>query len=260
MDGTGASTPLRVTFLGHSTVLVEMDGVRVLTDPMLRPGIHGVLRWVAPPFAADQARDCDVILISHLHGDHLDLPSLRRIGRGHPIVVPRGARGLLRHRGFRDVRELGVGESLEVGGVRITATPADHSGFRVPFGPRAEAIGFRLDGPTRHVYYAGDTQLFDGMTELADPPLDLALLPVWGWGPNLGPGHLDPRQAAEALARTDARWAVPVHWGGLWLFYLRGERRRFLVDPPREFLGAAEDAGLGERVVIIEPGDAHVFG
>jgi L-ascorbate metabolism protein UlaG (beta-lactamase superfamily) len=269
-DGVAAATetegglpvraPLPVTFLGHSTAVFTVDAARILVDPMLRSGVGvGMLRWMAPPVAPAVARASDVVLISHLHNDHLDVPSLWRLGRRHPLVVPRGAGRMMRVRGFTDVTEMGVGDSLDVNGSTITAVFADHSGYRPPFGPKAAALGFVIQGPTRKVYYAGDTDIFPQMADFADPPLDLALLPVWGWGPNLGPGHLDPIEAARALALLDPRWAVPVHWGGLWLRVLRGERRRLLADPPRKFVEAASRLGLADRIVLIEPGHTHTF-
>jgi L-ascorbate metabolism protein UlaG (beta-lactamase superfamily) len=259
-DATPAPAPIPVTFLGHSTVVFTVDEARILVDPMLRSGVGvGMLRWMAPAVAPEVVRASDVVLISHLHNDHLDVPSLWRLGRRRPLVVPRGAGPLLRRRGFTDVTEVSVGDSLEVNGSTITAVFADHSGYRPPFGPKVQALGFLVQGPTRRVYYAGDTDYFPQMAEFADPPLDLALLPVWGWGPNLGPGHLDPVEAARALALLDPHWGVPVHWGGLWLRILRGERKRLLIDPPREFAEAAARLGLAERVVTIEPGQTHTF-
>lgn len=260
-DDASAKAPLPVTFLGHSSVAFTVDGARILVDPMLRSGLGvGMLRWMAPAVAPDVARANDVVLISHLHNDHLDIPSLWRLGRRHPIVVPRGAGRMMRVRGFTNVSEVGVGDSFEVAGSRVTAVFADHSGYRPPLGPKAQALGFVIEGATRRVYYAGDTDIFPEMAALSDPPIDLALIPVWGWGPNLGPGHLDPVEAANALALLDARWAVPVHWGGLWLRVLRGERRRLLSDPPQQFAAAAQQLGLGARVVQIQPGQSHTFG
>jgi len=259
-DAIPVRAPMPVTFLGHSTVVLTVDAARILVDPMLRSGVGvGMLRWMAPAVAPAVARASDVVLISHLHNDHLDVPSLWRLGRRHPLVVPRGAGPMMKRRGFTDVTEMGVGDSLDVNGTTVTAVFADHSGYRPPFGPKAPALGFILEGPTRRVYYAGDTDIFPQMAEFADRGLDLALLPVWGWGPNLGPGHLDPVEAARALTLLDPRWAVPVHWGGLWLRVLRGERRRRLIDPPREFVEAADRLGLAERVVLIEPGQTHTF-
>ena len=118
-------------------------------------------------------------------------------------MAPVGAARWLQERGCRNVRELAEGRSLEIGAVTITAVPAEHDGFRVPFGPRAAAIGYLVRGGGSLTYFAGDTDLFDGMRDLgaSEGGLDLALLPVWGWGTSLGPGHLDPDRAADAVGR-----------------------------------------------------------
>lgn len=198
----------RVTYVGHATVLVELDGVRLLTDPVLRRRVlHLRRRGVA---SMDALRGLDAILVSHAHWDHLDVPSLTRLGRDVRIVLPRGAGRLVRRRFFRNVVELDVGESIELGDVTVTAAPAEHDAGRGPLGVRAPALGYVVEG-TKRIYFAGDTDLFPAMAELA--PLDLALLPVAGWGPRLPPGHLDPQRAAEALRLLRPQSAVPIHWG-----------------------------------------------
>ncbi len=253
-------------FLGHSTVRMELAGRVVLTDPVLTRGI-GPLRRVGPaPEPADHA-DVDLVLISHLHGDHLHLPSLRRLPRSARVVVPRGAGRWLCARGIERVEELAPGESLQDGDLRVTGVPAVHSGHRwgprSTHGPQAQAMGHLLASPDVRVYAAGDTDLFPGMAALAADRLDVALLPVWGWGPTLGPGHLDPVRAAAAVELLRPRVAVPVHWGTLALAGLvrapgrAGARmRRLLVEPPREFAAAVETGGGSTTVAVTEPGAA----
>ena len=199
-----------ITWIGHSTVLLEVDGLRLLTDPLLRPGFAHVRR-VAPPPDADALADLDVVLISHAHYDHLDVPSLRRLGRSQHIVAPLGAGRLLRGRGFRDVTEVAVGDELELGTVTIRATPADHHPRRRPFGAEAPPVGYDVAGSSR-IYFAGDTDVFDEMAGMV-PELDVALLPIGGWGPRVPKGHLDPLRAAQALVLLRPRVAVPIHWG-----------------------------------------------
>lgn len=249
----------RVTWIGHATVLVELAGVRVLTDPVLRSRLGHLRRHGAAPGAA-MTRDLDAVLISHLHLDHLDLPSLRRLDPGVPLLVPRGAGGYLRRMGFSRARELAVGERAHVGsddvaGVDVVAVPAVHDGRRHPLRrTAAETIGFVLEGP-RHVYFPGDTDIFDGMADLAGT-LDLALLPVWGWGPTLGEGHLDPGRAAEAAALLAPRLAVPIHWG---TFYPRGLARLKpapLRDPPHLFAARVAALAPDVEVRVLAPGES----
>ena len=199
-----------ITWIGHSTVLLEVDGLRLLTDPLLRPRFAHVRR-VAPPPDADALADLDVVLISHVHYDHLDVPSLRRLGRSQHIVAPLGAGRLLRGRGFTDVTEVAVGDELELGTVTIRATRADHHPRRRPLGPEAPPVGYDVVGSSR-VYFAGDTDVFDEMSGLV-PGLDVALLPIAGWGSRVPKGHMDPLRAAQALALLRPRLAVPIHWG-----------------------------------------------
>lgn len=243
---------MRMQFIGHATALIELDGVRLLTDPVLRGRLAHLRRHARLPAEAHRPR-VDAVLISHLHHDHLDFPSLERLGQDVRLLVPRGAGPLLARRGYRHVEELGVGEAASVGDTRVVATPANHRGFRPPFGPRAECLGFLVEGSQR-VYFAGDTDLFAAMRDLR--PVDLALLPVWGWGPTLGPGHLDPARAVEALARIRPRLGVPIHWGTLYPFGLGRWSHTFLTRPPREFAALAARRTPEIAVRIVEPGHA----
>ena len=242
-----------VRFLGHSTVLVEVDGVRLITDPILRERVT-FLRRVPPPLPAAAYADVDAAVVSHLHHDHCDPPSLAALGAGTRIVAPAGSEGFLRRHGIRDPVTLRAGGSCTIGPVTITATPAVHDGRRVPFGPAADAVGYLFTSPEAAVYFAGDTALFADMRTLF-PRLDMALLPVWGWGPNLGAGHLDPEDAAEAAARLRPRRAVPVHWGTLFPYGLEpffGDRLR---SPAPAFAEAVKARGLPTEVTVLAPGE-----
>ncbi|WP_442785199.1 MBL fold metallo-hydrolase [Amycolatopsis sp. H20-H5] len=243
-------------FLGHSTVRLELGGRVVLTDPVLTARVGPLSRVVAPP-AAQAWRDADLVLVSHLHGDHLHLPSLRLLPSA-TVLVPRGAGAWLRKQGVTLVEEIAPGETYTDGDLRVTATKATHSGHRwgprLTHGPQAPALGHLLTANGSSVYASGDTDLFPEMAALG--PLDAALLPVWGWGPNLGPGHLTPRRAADAVGLLRPRLAVPVHWGTLALpgIARTARMRRLLVEPPREFAAAVAEAGHDTEVVIAPPG------
>jgi L-ascorbate metabolism protein UlaG (beta-lactamase superfamily) len=191
----------------------------------------------------------DAALVSHVHYDHFDRPSLRRLGTDVTIVVPTGARRLLR--GFSDVHEVGVGDEVRIGDVSVHATPAEHRSVRLTL-RSAHSLGFVVSG-SRRVYFAGDTDLFDGMSALAGS-LDAALLPVAGWGPKLGPGHLDPLRAAKALRLLRPRVAVPIHWGTLSPF---GQSAS--ADPPQEFRRHAAELAPQVDVRVLEPGAALAF-
>ena len=223
----------RVTFLGHATILIEIDGVRVLTDPILRERVGPLTRTSGPP-ARKFWSDIDAVLISHSHWDHLDYGSLKMMGYDIPLIARTGMAGEFRSRGFRDVTELEPGAEQFVGDVRIEAVHAEHKGFGPPVGGTELCLGFILHG-TQSIYFAGDTAFFEGMSEF-DIGLDLALLPVWGWGPTAKPHeHLDPMGAARAAAVIKPRIAVPIHWGTLHPVGFSWMRPSTRIDPPHQF-------------------------
>ncbi|MFE4054140.1 MBL fold metallo-hydrolase [Streptomyces sp. YIM B13518] len=227
---------VEVTWWGHATCTVEDTRTRVLTDPLFaRRFAHLRRRRGAVPPA--EARQADVALVSHLHADHLHLPSLARLAPGTRLLVPRGARRAvpgLRRLTHLAVSEVAPGDVTRVGGLVVRAVPARHDGRRLPVGPhRSPALGYVLEGEAR-TYFAGDTGLFDEMAKEVGP-VDVALLPVGGWGPYLGEGHLDAGRAAEALARLGASSAVPVHYGTYWPIGMDAVRPHEFHAPGQEF-------------------------
>jgi L-ascorbate metabolism protein UlaG (beta-lactamase superfamily) len=240
-----------ITYVGHGTVLIELDGARLLTDPVLRRRVGPLVRHGPVPAAA-VAEDLDAVLISHLHHDHADLGSLRRLGRETRMLVPPGSRAFFEHHGFGAVLELAPGESSQVGAVEVTAVEADHDGGSRRFAKSPRAIGFLVRGRSS-VYFAGDTDLFAGMGDL-DPDLDLALLPIWGWGPSVGDGHLDPPSAARAAALLAPRLAVPIHWGTLYPFGLRRLRAGPLRAPAAEFAAQMRELAPQVETRVLSPG------
>jgi L-ascorbate metabolism protein UlaG (beta-lactamase superfamily) len=225
----------RITWIGHSTVLIELDGVRLLTDPLLRRRVLHLRRVGAD--AAEIGR-VDAVLISHAHADHLDAGSLERLDTARVIAPPRAA---TRSLGWvDDVVEVNVGEHVEVGAVRVTATPAEHGGHSVGY----------LMGGSLSIYFAGDTDLFEGMRQLATPALDVALLPIGGWGPRIPPGHLDPARAAQALELLQPRIAIPIHWGT----YTRIGLSRDENEPARRFAELAAQRAPDVDVHVLPVG------
>jgi L-ascorbate metabolism protein UlaG (beta-lactamase superfamily) len=239
---------LSVTWVGHSTVLVEAAGVRLLTDPLLRRRL-GHVRRVAPA-AAPLEHELDAVLISHVHYDHLHVPSLRLV-RARQYVVPRGSRRVLERGGFGPVVEIDEDEELTVGALNVRATRAVHPARRSLRPPQAPSLGYLISAPER-VYFAGDTDVFEGMRELA--PLDVALLPIWGWGPRVGRGHLDPHGAAEALRLLQPRLAVPIHWGTYRRIGLSRDAA-VLREPPARFERLARELAPDVDVRVLVPGE-----
>ncbi|MEZ3178779.1 MBL fold metallo-hydrolase [Streptomyces pimonensis] len=248
--------PVEVTWWGHATCTVEDSRTRVLTDPLFaRRFAHLRRRRGAVPPA--EARQADVALVSHLHADHLHVPSLARLAPGTRLLVPRGARRAvpgLRRLTHLVVSEVAPGDVTRVGGLVVRAVPARHDGRRLPVGPhRSPALGYVLEGEAR-TYFAGDTGLFDEMAKEVGP-VDVALLPVGGWGPYLGEGHLDAGRAAEALARLGASSAVPVHYGTYWPIGMDAVRPHEFHAPGHEFERQAARHAPGASVHRLEHGE-----
>jgi L-ascorbate metabolism protein UlaG (beta-lactamase superfamily) len=246
---------ISVTWVGHATVLLDIAGVRILTDPTLTPRVAHLRRRrpVLPPGRVD------VVAISHLHMDHLHRPSLRQvIGRDTPILLPAGGLPLVRALPNGRAHELRRGDAREVDGltesVRIEAVHAEHSPRRGPHSRRtAPALGYVVRARGRAIYFAGDTGPFNAMADFG--PLDLAFLPIWGWGPTLGERHLDPTTAARATAVVRADRVVPIHWGTYSPMRARPGAPPWLDDPLDAFRRALDDHGLGDRLLPLRPGE-----
>jgi L-ascorbate metabolism protein UlaG (beta-lactamase superfamily) len=247
-----AQSTARVTVLGHATVLIEIDGLRVLTDPILRERVGPLVRTTGPP-PRELWSDIDAVLISHSHWDHLDYGSLKMLGLDVPLIARTGMAAEFRSRGFDDVTELEPGQERAIEGVRIVAVHAEHRGFGPPVGGTDRCLGFIVEG-SRSIYFAGDTAFFAGMADLAIG-LDLALLPVWGWGPTARPAeHLDPMGAARAVAVIKPRIVVPIHWGTLHPVGLSWMRPSTRIDPPHQFAQLVRRMAPGTTVRVLPNG------
>jgi L-ascorbate metabolism protein UlaG (beta-lactamase superfamily) len=250
--------PARVTWLGHATFLVQVDGVSLLTDPALMPKIFGgIARNVEPGVPIEKLPRIDAVLVSHSHYDHLDLATLERVRA--PIVAGLGLERFFRERGLF-ATELGWWSSTTVGGVRVTFVPAQHWSRRTLFDTnRTLWGGFVIEGSRAAVYHSGDTGWFDGFAEIGArfPRLDAALLPIGAYDPAwfMEPQHLNPEQALRAFRDLGARTFVAMHWG---TFKLADEP---LDEPPRRLEAERERLGLPkERVRVPAVGETLVVG
>jgi L-ascorbate metabolism protein UlaG (beta-lactamase superfamily) len=243
-----------VRWLGHSTVVLDLDGVRLVSDPLLRPHA-GILRRSGDVPRRQEWAGADAVLLSHLHLDHADLASLRLLRTAPVLTADENARWIRR----KGLRAQGVSAEawtrIEGSEVEVRLTPAVHRSRPMPHRPNA-ATGHLVRGPSGIVWVVGDTELYPAMADLPDlagGPIDLALVPVGGWGPRLSPGHLGPRQAAIACRLASVRHAVPVHWS---TFHLPGGQHW-----PRGWMnvaGPAFDEALlpGCRAVVLAPGES----
>lgn len=242
----------RLTFVGHSTVLLEIGGARLLTDPILRDRVLHIRRH-GGAVSGEVVNDIDAVLISHLHPDHLDKPSLRKLGKETRVVAPAGSARLLQRYGFKNVTELAEGGTAEIGGARIDAVPVAHDGRRYPIGPKVQALGFNVSGAAK-VFFAGDTAPFDasGLSGV-----DVALLPIAGWGPNLREAHhLNPRTAAETAAVIEPRMAVPIHWGTMLRYGLGHRSHEILVRPAEKFSARMAELAPQVQARVLQPGES----
>jgi len=254
---TPPASGLRVTWLGHSTLLVEIDGRRVLIDPVWGERASpltflGPKRFFAPPLPLAELPGVDVVVISHDHYDHLDLPTMRAlVARGVRWVVPLGVGAHLRAWGVaeRDVTELDWWVAAEVKGLTLTATPARHfSGRGLDDRDRTLWAGWALAGPAHRVFYSGDTALHEEFDDIGARlgPFDLTMIEAGAYSALWADVHLGPEQAvlAHRLVRGDVM--LPVHWG-LFDLALHG-----WTEPMERVLVAAERAGV--RVASPQPG------
>lgn len=251
-----------ITWVGHATVRIDVPGLSVLTDPVVTPRVAHLRRRV--PLVP--LEPVDVVLVSHLHMDHLHLPSLARTATGARVLAPKGSGGLFRPLSHARLDEVAPGESVvlrvaELSSPEITVdvVAAAHSTSRAPHSRLvAEPVGYVVRVGGFAIYFAGDSDLCEAMRELG--AIDVALLPIWGWGSSLGEGHLDPVRAAVATAWIDPRHVIPIHWGTYTPVRPRPGAPAWIDDPLAGFTRALEAEGLGERLVALRPGEGAAFG
>lgn len=221
---------LRLTWMGHSTSLIEIDGVRVLVDPVWSkrttpiPGV-GPARWYAPLIELSALPKLDAVMISHDHYDHLDAPTVIALAKtGTRFIVPLGIGAHLEYWGVASdkITELDWWDSTSVGNVRVVSTPARHASGRMIIDNDATLWnGFAIVGPTHRVYYSGDTGLFPAMREIGAKygPFDCAMIEVGQYHRTWPDWHIGPEQAVEGSTWVNARVMLPVHWGLFRLAY-----------------------------------------
>src|SRR5918993_4158056 len=253
---------LRATWLGHSTVLVEVDGARLLFDPVWArraspSSLIGPSRFHPPPLALDELPPLDAIVASHDHYDHLDRGVVRALARSAAqsrarFVVPLGVGAHLERWGVAPGRivELDWSESTTVGPLTLTATPARHFSGR-GFGDRDHTLwaSWSVAGPRHRVFHSGDTGPFPGFADIgsARGPFDLTLMKIGAYGETWPDIHLTPEQAVDAHAKLRGATLLPIHWGTFNLAF-------HAWDEPAERVGAAATAGT--RLVMPRPGES----
>jgi L-ascorbate metabolism protein UlaG (beta-lactamase superfamily) len=221
---------LRVTWFGHSSMLIELDGVRVLTDPMWSEraspiGWLGPKRWYEAAIELEELPRLDAVLISHDHYDHLDYRSILRLNaRGTKFVVPLGVGAHLEYWGvpLERIVELDWWERSELSGLTLVCTPARHASGRLLFDKDATLwAGYALLGPEHRAYYSGDTGLFPALREVGDKlgPFDVTLIETGQYHRAWPDWHIGPEQAVKAHQLLRGKAMLPVHWALLGLAF-----------------------------------------
>jgi len=250
---------LRVTWLGHSTTVVEIDGQRVLTDPVWSERVTpirgiGPHRWFPPPLPLDQLPPIDAVVISHDHYDHLDRPTVVALdARGTRFVVPLGVGAHLEYWGIpaAHIVELDWWQRVRIGSLEIVSTPARHASGRQLFDrDRTLWCGYALVGARHRVYYSGDTGLFPALHEIGRRlgPFDLTMIEIGQYDRGWPDWHSGPEQAVLAHRWVRGRVMLPVHWG-LFALAFHG-----WTEPIERALVAAQAAGV--PLVTPRPGQS----
>jgi L-ascorbate metabolism protein UlaG (beta-lactamase superfamily) len=255
-----AAAASSLTWVGHATFVLRLGGALVATDPVWSERISGVIKRKAPPgVALESLPPLDVVTVSHNHYDHLDVPTLRRIGKQATYVTLPGNGKVLRRAGCENIVELEWWQSHRVGALEITAVPARHWSMRQPWN-RNDMLwgGFVYRGPEGAAYHSGDTALFDGFAEIGarTGPIDWAMLPIGAYEPRwfMEPQHMNPEDAVEAFERLGARHLVAMHWGTLKL------TDEPLGEPPARLRACAAERGIApERLWVLDIGETRAL-
>ncbi len=257
---------LSLTWLGHSTVVIDVGGVRLVTDPLLFRHAPPLRRWGARP-DVESWRGADAVLLSHLHLDHAELRSLRKLAPA-PVLTAAPNAAWLRRKGIETPVALddewygvpadGARPRDDLDGVQVRLVPAVHRSRPMPHRPNAANGHLIRTRDNVVVWAAGDTELYAAMGELgpwAGGRVTVALIPIGGWGPRLSPGHLDPEEAAAACALADPAYVLPVHWGTLHAPGGRQVPPGWMTRPRAQFADALARVAPRCRLISVRPGE-----
>ena len=254
---------LAVTWIGHSSFLVQLAGRHVLVDPVFSNFLVVLKRRRKPGIRLRDLPPIDLLLLTHAHMDHLDLPSLRGILRNHrrlrvpppAVVVPVGVEDLVQPLGFRDLRALETWQAADFGGLTVTRTPARHWGARYFNDVGRGYGGYVLSGGGRSLFHCGDSGYFPGFAAIGERlQPEIALLPIGAYFPDsFRSVHTSPEDALAAFHDLGSEVMIPMHYG---TFRLSLEP---MEEPPMRLLAAAKDAGVTERVLLLEEGRTQIL-
>jgi L-ascorbate metabolism protein UlaG (beta-lactamase superfamily) len=252
-----------VTFIGHSSFLIQIGGLNLLVDPVFANWLIVLHRIRRPGVAIKDLPPIDAVLLSHAHMDHLNLPSLRRIirhthrltGKAPLAIVPWNVMDLVEDLGFSSVSSLAWWQSIQLGNVEITLTPAKHWGARKMTDTHRGFGGYVIRSGGKSVYHSGDTGYFDGFHEIrARLAPQIALLPIGAYSPDsFRSVHTSPEDALQIFTDLRADTMIPMHYG---TFCLSAEP---MDEPLPRLLAAADKAGIASRILPIAEGATKIF-
>ena len=268
---TGSSRPpvlagngqLGLTFIGHSSFFVQIGGLNVLVDPNFARWLFVLKRLRHPGLRISDLPPIDAVLVTHAHFDHLHRPSLRAIARAtrrlsgeRPVIIcPQNVRDLVFDLGFERVVELQWWEAARMGGVEITATPANHWGARVIRDMHRGFGGYVLRSGRHSIYHSGDTAYFEGFHEIGNRLRpEVAMLPIGAYHPpSFRAVHTSPEDAVQAFSDLRARWMIPMHYG---TFKMSHEP---MEEPLQRLREDAVRQGISEKILVLEEGVTKLF-
>lgn len=246
-----------ITIINHASVLIRLDGINILTDPIYSRTVSFLFPRLQPPgIALEELPPLHIVLVSHSDYDHLNLKTLRKLSRRHsaPIILPTGLGSYGNSTGFREVIETAPWQQVERNGMTITSVPAKHKSKRRPGDATSLACsGYVIQAGRHTVYFAGDTAYDSFFEELGKRfDIDVALLPIGAYKPehwfkNL---HLHPATALQAFFDLRARHLVPIHWGTFWI------SDEPMAEPPQLLLAEAQERGCADAVHVLRNGES----
>jgi len=255
---------LGVTFIGHSSFLLQVHGRKLLVDPVFSKRLILLRRQRRPGVLVQELPPIDIVFLTHAHMDHLDMASLRRViratrrltGQTPEVVVPRGVEDLVERLGFSRIHGLAWWEQIELQGLKVTMTPCKHWGARMFRDTHRGYGGYVIEGGGQSVYHSGDTAYFDGFREIgAKLKPEVALLPIGAYFPDSYRSvHTSPEEAVQGFVELGAQQMVPMHYGTFRL------GREPMEEPLQRLEAEGKRLGIKEKIKILAEGETmHLY-